>query len=91
MTLAGHARPHDFRQAIDIHRHEPEPTLKIAAHGFAPRLGSEKADLQGRLLQVNTHFLGDLCNIERVGWRGAQHAGLEIIDQGDLTFGSATR
>ena len=50
MALAGHTRPHDFGQAVDVNRLEPEPNLEIAAHGVAPRFRPKQPDPQGRLL-----------------------------------------
>ena len=43
----------------------------------------------GSLPQVDAHVLGDLGDVERVGRRGAQHVGAEILQQRDLPLGAA--
>ena len=45
--------------------------------------------LHRQLAEIDAHAFGDLGDVERIGRRGAQHAGAEILQQRDLPLGHA--
>ena len=67
----------------------PSLRLDVAAHGVGPRLGAEDAGVQRQLADVDAHAVGDLGDVERVGRRGAQDVGAEVLQQRDLPLGAA--
>ena len=90
-AFAGHARPHDFGQAIDIHRVHPALGFKLVAHGLGPGLGTEDAYAQRALRGVHAlalHLLDDDLHV-----RGRDHddVGPEVRDQLHLLLGLPAR
>src|SRR5439155_26001965 len=90
-AFAGDARPHHFRQAVDIDRVDAGTRLDLGAHRIGPRLRAKDPDLKrtvGRIEALAREFLDD---VEHVGRRHHDDARLEILDQLDLLFGLGAR
>ena len=83
------ARPHHFRQPIDVERGESHASLDLSPHRFGPWLGAENADAQARRAGIQPLPLELIRDRQHVGRRHHDDVGLEIVDQLHLPFGEA--
>ncbi|MNE26790.1 hypothetical protein D3C80_1201740 [compost metagenome] len=88
-ALHGHARAHDFRQAIDVQRGDAQTLLDGAAQFGGPGLGAEDAEAQGQLVRVDALALDLVGEVEHVGGGDHDDVRLEVADQLDLFLGLA--
>ncbi|MCY1260404.1 hypothetical protein D9M70_86500 [compost metagenome] len=86
----GHARAHDFRQAVDVQGGDAHACFDGAAQFGGPRLGAEDAQAQGQFVRVDALALDFIGDVEHVGRRDHDDVRLEILDQLHLFFGLAT-
>ena len=89
--LAGHARAHDFAQAVDVGRVDPEPPLDLGAHALGPRLGAENADPHRRRARIDALALKLVGDGQHVGRRHQYHACTEFGDELHLALAEAAR
>ena len=90
-AFAGHARTHDFRQAVDVHSVNARLALDVVAHGLGPRLGAKNTGLEravARIQPLALKLLNDHLHIRR---RDHDEVGLEVLNQLHLLFGLPAR
>ena len=90
-ALAGYARSHHFREAVDVHRMDVERLFDLGAHGVRPGFRPEDADLERRLARVEALLLELVENRQHVGRRDHDHVRLKIVDELNLSLGHAAR
>src|SRR5690606_4117085 len=88
-SFVGYPRPDDLRQAVDVGGLYPQPGLDVIADRLRPRLRSEDAVAQARLLRADAAF-GECFGQRLTVGRGAgDDAGFEVEDERDLALGHA--
>src|SRR3546814_7880940 len=88
-ALHSHARPHDFRQAVDVQRVDAPTLFDVFTHLTRPGLRTEYAYAQRAFAGVHAlafHFFQDIAE---VGRRDHDDVGPEILDQLHLLLGLA--
>ena len=90
-AFAGHARPHHFRQAVNIHRINTRVGFNLVAHRLRPWLCTKNAEFQAGGFGIQALALKFLNHHLHVAGRAHDDAGLEIGDQLHLLFGLPTR
>ena len=88
-AFAGHPRPHDLRQTIDVHRVNGHALFNGVAHVVGPGLGTKNADAQRTGFRVNALPLELIGNRQHVAGGDHDDVGLEILNQLHLTLGLA--
>ncbi|OQC03516.1 MAG: hypothetical protein BWX80_02774 [Candidatus Hydrogenedentes bacterium ADurb.Bin101] len=83
-TFIAHARPDDFREAVDVIGLDIRLGLDAFAHFLRPGLGAEYARLEGQFAQVNAHLRGPFEDAQEITRRAAYGGGPEIFHQHDL-------
>ena len=87
-ALHRHARPHHFREAINIQRRNTQATFDLRAHPRCPRLCAKDTGTQRTTPRVTAHLALQLFNqVQTVGWRDHNHVRFEIANQLRLFLG----
>src|ERR1035441_4712495 len=84
-----HARPDDFRQAVDVESLNPALRFDVTPHRFGPRFGAEDADAQRQIAHVDTELTGALDQVNEVTRRAADGGDPEILQYHNLAVGVA--
>ena len=88
-TFLRDAGSHHFRQAVEVERVNPEPSLDFAPHALGPRLGAEETDAQAALSCVEPEAVELVHDRERIGWRRQEDVRLEVLNELHLTLGES--
>ena len=91
LAVVGHARPRDFRQAVDVVGLDIQQPLNFPAHVVRPRLGPKETSPQFERFGVDPHVPDGLADKHGVGRGAAQDIQSEILQQLHLPFGVAGR
>ena len=90
-AFAGHAWPHHFGQAINIHSIDARIGFNFLAHGLGPRFCAKDTELQAALFGIQTLAFKLLNNHLHVAGCAHDDAGLKVGDQLHLLFGLPAR
>ena len=90
-AFVGDARAHHFREAVNVDGIHVEGIFDFGTHGVRPRLGAENADLERRLLGVETDTMIFVEDRQHVGRRDHDDLGAEVLDELHLPLGHAAR
>ena len=86
-ALHGHARAHDFGQAVHVAVLDAQLLADVLAHAFGGGLGAEDA---GRDLEVDcrvvSHLDGGVGDEQRIGGRASENIGAQVLHHLDLAL-----
>ena len=86
-AFAGHTRPHDFRQTVNVDRVDAHALFNRHAHVVGPRLGAKNTDAQRSGCGVNALALVLVGNRQHVAGRDHDDVGLKVLNQLHLPLG----
>ena len=89
LALAGDAGPGELGEPVVVGGPDRQPALDLRAHLLAAGLGAEHAQPQPELLERHAAPLEHLAEVERVGRRGDEDRGPEVLHELDLARGVA--
>ena len=84
LALAGHARPGELGEPVVVGGHHRQPGLDLRAHLLAAGLGAEHAQPQLEARGLDAVLLQHLADVQRVGRRGDEDRGAEVLHDLDL-------